>query len=102
MGLWGVGRAFSDRSFLKILIFSTDFGRFRGGEVNLPPPPRNRVKHHLYALNRLHQILGFIEPADVSGNCQQPLNSDSRSDDCSSDSENEKSNLVTFFKLGKG
>ena len=44
MGLWGVGRAFSDRSFLKILIFSTDFGRFRGGEVNLPPPPRNRVK----------------------------------------------------------
>ena len=39
MGLWGVGRAFSDRSFLKILIFSTDFGRFRGGEVNLPPPP---------------------------------------------------------------
>ena len=34
-----MGRAFSDRSFLKILIFSTDFGRFRGGEVNLPPPP---------------------------------------------------------------
>ena len=38
MGLWGVGRAFSDRSFLKILIFSTDYGRFRGGEVDLPLP----------------------------------------------------------------
>ena len=44
MGLWGVGRAFSDRSFLKILIFSTVYGRFRGGQVNLPHPPRDRVK----------------------------------------------------------
>ena len=35
-----------DRSFLKILIFSTDFGQFRGGEVNLPPPPRNRVNSY--------------------------------------------------------
>ena len=30
---------FSDRSFLKILIFSTIYGRFRGGQVNLPHPP---------------------------------------------------------------
>ena len=28
-------RAFSDRSFLKILIFSTIYGRFRAGQVNL-------------------------------------------------------------------
>ena len=45
MGLWGEGMAFSDLSCLKILIFSTDYGRFRGGEVNLPSP-WNRVKSH--------------------------------------------------------
>ena len=44
MGLWGVGRAFSDRSFLKILIFSTDNGRFSAGGALLPPPIGNRVK----------------------------------------------------------
>ena len=32
-------RPFSDRSFLKILIFSTIYGRFRGAQANLPHPP---------------------------------------------------------------
>ena len=39
MGLWGVGRAFSDLSFLKFLAFSTVYGRFKGRGVDLPPPP---------------------------------------------------------------
>ena len=33
-----------DRSFLKIRIFSTIYGRFRGAQANLPHPPRDRVK----------------------------------------------------------
>ena len=39
-----MGRVFSDRSFLKILIFSTDNGRFSAGGTIWPPPIGNRVK----------------------------------------------------------
>ena len=44
MGLRGLGRAFSDGSFLKILIFFTDNGRFSAGGTIWPPSIGNRVK----------------------------------------------------------
>ena len=46
MGLRGVGRAFSDHSFLKILIFFTDNGRLSAGGAIWPPPIGNRVKSY--------------------------------------------------------
>ena len=70
MGLWGAGRAFSDRSFLKILIFSTIYGRFRGAQANLPHPPRDRVKV-LYFLDLSKRV------AELSAYCK--LSSNSRS-----------------------
>ena len=48
MGLRGVGRAFSDRSFLKILIFSTDNGRFLAIGLSPIPARHNPIPYGLF------------------------------------------------------
>ena len=63
-----MGRAFSDRSFLKILIFSTIYGRFRGAQANLPPPPRDRVKV-LYFLDLKEQKIDMMAEQKVALDC---------------------------------